>query len=67
MEGDEVGEFFSFAGNPAQGQGQPKKPKSSSIQTHLIWAITGIAILRFAPYIVHFGKEILHNALSSRK
>ena len=65
MEGDEVGEFFSFAGNSAQAK-QQQKPKST-IQTHLIWAVAGIAILRFAPYVVHFGKEILHNALASRK
>lgn len=65
MEGDDVGEFFSFAGNPAQAK-QQQKPKST-IQTHLIWAVAGIAILRFAPYVVHFGKEILHSALASRK
>lgn len=65
MDGDDVGEFFSFAGNSAQAKPQ-EKPKSS-IQKHLIWAVAGIAILRFAPYVVHFSKEILHSALSSRK
>lgn len=65
MEGDDVGEFFSFAGNPAQAK-QQKKPQST-IQTHLIWLVAGIAILRFAPYVAHFSKEVLHSALSSRK